>query len=260
MSKFIASASLTLLLYAPITHAAYVTGNGNVITLSGTVNEAAVAKLKLLVGPNTTTIRIASPGGDSDAMLELAELVVKRGWTVAVTGICAASCASTVFIAGRRRLIEPDSIVMFQRTSIADIEIYDAVNDRIPTEWKDEAKRRAVREVELLTARRVGLHVAHDFLWSTKPICIGLVAGLGGQVQQRFISRYSAWVPDKKYMQENNLHFSGFWPQSQPEVEKHLAKWAGPNARLVRFGNTDHVPDERPAGNLKFGICQRNAN
>lgn len=62
-------------------------------------------------GGQYKTLVIASPGGDVDAAIDIAETVLDSKMDVEVQMLCASSCANYIFPAGARKLISPGAIV-----------------------------------------------------------------------------------------------------------------------------------------------------
>ena len=58
-------------------------------------------------------LRIRSGGGDINLGMDVGEWVFRNHLDVEVTDQCASSCANYIFTAGRRKILNPDSIVMW---------------------------------------------------------------------------------------------------------------------------------------------------
>lgn len=54
-----------------------------------------------------------SPGGDVEAGIELGTWVKARGLDVTVRTLCMSSCANYVFVAGKRKIVEPGALVIW---------------------------------------------------------------------------------------------------------------------------------------------------
>lgn len=68
---------------------------------------------KWLSARSNPMLVIRSPGGPVTAGLLIGNAVLKAGATVATYQVCASSCANYVFGASRRRVILPDTLVLF---------------------------------------------------------------------------------------------------------------------------------------------------
>jgi hypothetical protein len=63
-------------------------------------------------------LRITSSGGDVNLGMDLGEWVFQRHLDVEVVGYCFSSCANYVFLAGRRKVLNPDSILLWHGGSL----------------------------------------------------------------------------------------------------------------------------------------------
>ncbi len=95
-----------------------------------------------IAGRNIRRLIITSSGGEVAAGIELGRWVFKNNIVVIVSGYCFSSCANYVFIAGRKKIIQPGSLVAWhgnyhhlQATGL----------------WRDNIKSRMKRTNEDLT-------------------------------------------------------------------------------------------------------------
>ncbi|HEY0975064.1 MAG TPA: hypothetical protein VGE57_11265 [Solimonas sp.] len=91
--------------------------DGGVLWYRGIFADAAVLRrlsaLYAQQDPPPTRLRIDSEGGNVHLALNLGEWIQARELDVEVLGQCASSCANYVFTAGRRKLLHPDSVLLW---------------------------------------------------------------------------------------------------------------------------------------------------
>lgn len=90
--------------------------DANTISLKGDIDSNSLKSFTELVDYRTTTLILTSRGGDVDAAIGIGKEMHDRGMSVVVRGYCVSSCANYLFLAGRRRIIEPNSFVGFHGT------------------------------------------------------------------------------------------------------------------------------------------------
>ena len=86
------------------------------LAFQGRITEESRKAFGQLIDDETTTVVLTSRGGDVEAALDIANAIHDRGLDVVVRGHCVSSCANYLFLAGRNRMIEPDSFLGFHGT------------------------------------------------------------------------------------------------------------------------------------------------
>ncbi len=99
-------------------------------------------------------LRIHSPGGDVALALQLGEWILAKRLDVEVVDECASSCANYVFIAGQRKFLHPDSVLMWHGGAFQQSLEDDAI-ERGPTVVK---ALQAWRQRELAFFERAGVN------------------------------------------------------------------------------------------------------
>ena len=94
--------------------------DGDAIVYSGAITQQGNARVEALLaaGEGIEWLRITSVGGEVNLGMDLGDLVRGHGLDVEVVDYCASSCANYVFPAGRRKLLPPDSVVVWHGSAI----------------------------------------------------------------------------------------------------------------------------------------------
>jgi len=66
---------------------------------------------------------ITSIGGENPSAIRIGKIILDRHITVVVSGICMSACASYIFLSAERRLVRPNSLVIFHHTANSLIEL-----------------------------------------------------------------------------------------------------------------------------------------
>lgn len=132
-----------------------------VVSLSGPIdNTMAEAFLELDLS-NVKRVTISSSGGDSVASRLISEAIMRKGLDVEAVGVCASSCASEIFVAGRRRFVSTKTLLVFHHSQSSLLALYAALpeefHDVTPTEVM---KRNASWESRLYEAVGANLDIA----------------------------------------------------------------------------------------------------
>lgn len=85
------------------------------ISLSGQIKSESYLSFKQAIesSPNTKELIINSLGGDFAAAVAIGKLVKLKGLNVKVEGACASACANYIFIAGNKKIIARNAVVLF---------------------------------------------------------------------------------------------------------------------------------------------------
>lgn len=95
--------------------------SGTEISYRGVLDEHGVESVRQLLASDTEieTLAIASPGGELNLGMDLADLVVDHGLDVRVVGWgCASSCANYVFPAGRHKFVDSGAVVVWHGSAL----------------------------------------------------------------------------------------------------------------------------------------------
>lgn len=128
---------------------------GTALFYAGPITPEGVARARALLeaSPQVRELVVHSGGGDVVAGMDLGDLVHARGLDVRVSGgLCMSSCANYVFTAGRRKTIEPGSLVVWHGSMLQEglLEQFDPAavthhTGRRLTWWERRMAMRAVR-------------------------------------------------------------------------------------------------------------------
>lgn len=101
----------------PLKASAEVRRVDDTVCLSGEIDPAAAVRLQAAldeIPPERPIVLVVrSAGGMVLSGLDMAEALAPRRVTTVVSSICASSCANYLFIAGDRRIIAPDAVLVF---------------------------------------------------------------------------------------------------------------------------------------------------
>lgn len=101
------------------------------------------------------TLVIASPGGDVEAALDIAETVLNAKMDVEVQYLCASSCANYIFPAGARKLISPGAVVGWHG-NVTHLAYLDRIDPgRSSEEVREHVRHLSAREAAFF--RRIGV-------------------------------------------------------------------------------------------------------
>lgn len=133
---------------------AVVRTRGASLHYTGPITSEAVARARAVLeaSPQVREVVVNSGGGDVEAGMDLGDMIHARGLDVRVSGgLCMSSCANYVFTAGRRKTIEPGSLVIWHGSMLQEgmFEKFDA-STLVHPEGRPltrRERRRAEREV-----------------------------------------------------------------------------------------------------------------
>ena len=142
---------------------------GASLVLQGPLTAEAVARARGLLeaSPQVRELVVDSGGGDVEAGMDLGELVHARGLDVRVTGKgCGSSCANYVFPAGRTKVIDRGSLVLWHGSLLQEglLESFDVSKVRHsadrPLTWRE---RRLMKRVVAADFRRLSARQARFY-------------------------------------------------------------------------------------------------
>ena len=203
------------------------------VVFRGALNPASGAALALALSDESVEgLVIDSGGGDENAALDAAEVILARRLPVTVRGQCTSACANAVFAAGATRTIERAGFVSFHHSSPVIEANYQTLNEAVP----DEIARGARRLRALYAARG-----ADPGILACAAAQIGLSdiqtqVTIPGEATPRaaWLSRHSLWLPHEATLRRYGLDFTRWGrPPSRRDV---LARLRPPNPRAVVFG------------------------
>lgn len=160
------------------------------LILAGALTEQTLFEVRQHDLGEIEELHISSVRSEGDSAIELAELVQRFGWRVAVNGPCLGGCAQYVFVAGVERIIDANGIVGCGANILAGSHIDDAIYGMRGASAPSRVER--ARRVY----RRAGVSEGYalDCLNGVIPLCYGTVEVDGDTVAAVYTSR-EAWVP-----------------------------------------------------------------
>jgi hypothetical protein len=87
---------------------------GATLCFAGIISRASADEaVALIAGQRLDTMVVTSDGGEVTAALRLARAIRAHGLTLVVKGRCVSSCANFLFTGARRKIVAPQSLVVF---------------------------------------------------------------------------------------------------------------------------------------------------
>src|SRR5690606_8760802 len=112
------------------------------VVFRGAFSPASGAALALALSDESVEgLVIDSGGGDENAALDAAEVILARRLPVTVRGQCTSACANAIFAAGATRTIERAGFVSFHHSSPVIEANYQTLNEAVPVEIARGARR-----------------------------------------------------------------------------------------------------------------------
>lgn len=164
---------------------------------------------------------IDSGGGDENAALDAAEVILARRLPVTVRGQCTSACANAVFAAGATRTIERAGFVSFHHSSPVIEANYQKLKEAVP----DEIARGARRLRALYAARGVDPGILACAAAQIGLSDIQTQVTIPGEATPRaaWLSRHSLWLPHEATLRRYGLDFTRWGrPPSRRDVLARL--------------------------------------
>src|SRR5690606_33819865 len=203
------------------------------VVFRGAFSPASGAALALALSDESVEgLVIDSGGGDENAALDAAEVILARRLPVTVRGQCTSACANAIFAAGATRTIERASFVSFHHSSRGIEASYRTLTAAVPAEIA-----RGARRLRALCAARG----ADPGILACAAAQIGLSdiqtqVTIPGETTPRaaWLSRHSLWLPHEATRRRYGLGFTRWGrPPSRRDV---LGRLRPPDPRAVVFG------------------------
>lgn len=202
----------------------------------GRIDDAGVRRVGELLQPGDSRLVITSVGGELDAPLRLAALVVRNRLDVEVAGPCFSACASLVFVAGNRRIVGPTGVLGFHNTSSSALILASRVygdQDDIDTE---NLQRRASEEFALYARRGIDPALLLRPQVEIGTVCLARAGSArSGETIFNLVSRLDIWVPELAALRAFGVELSGDYSASSVDVQRRLERYLGRSSRRFRF-------------------------
>lgn len=174
-------------------------------------------------------IIIRSAGGNADVAVKVGEIVHKNGLDVQVNHYCISGCASFVFLAATRKIISPNSVVVFHTSASATRKVL--VNSGL-----DAARSTFEPFVNLEEQLYAKLDVDQMLRFATIPAMIPLCVNENETKPATDPTRYAvhwtyaAWMPSKELLESTGVkNIEGVWPRSREEAMKLASSFFRPD-------------------------------
>jgi hypothetical protein len=187
-----------------------------------------------------TTVIVRISYGDPTPALILGEIIHIRKLRLVVREFCLGVCASYLFLAAEHRSIEPMSIVAFSETVPSLMEMLKPVQrDKLGKlgRFHYSSDPFFFNEIGTPPSLLYQPHVERGvecYYWKT--------TDSGTIIEVNYNSRYTGWIPQRRYLESQGVHFDGFWPDNEAELRQaYFASFpAGDRSKLV-MATSDRV-------------------
>jgi hypothetical protein len=215
-----------------------------VLELRGPIDAAMRQRFEAAVDSGSlTTVRITSQGGEIIHALRIAAVMQARDIDVIVHDLCTGACAQYIFIAGRKRKLEGESLVGFMNTIKSSSTLLAMATEALQLRNTSSlaAERFVEQEEELYRKRGVSIALLMDPQVALQPRCVVLKRA-GAGVAWNTTSNYLVWVPSREYLQAAGVEFEGDWPKSDFRLGGLAFKYLkARNTRFVRYADEDRL-------------------
>jgi ankyrin repeat protein len=194
-----------------------------------------------------TTVRITSPGGEIVHALRIGAIMQARDIDVIVHDLCAGACAQYIFIAGRKRRLERESLVGFMNTIKSSSIVLAMATEalQVRNTVSATAERLVALEEELYRKRGVSAALLVDPMVALQPRCV-LLKREGTAMGWNTTSNYMMWVPSRDYLTAAGVEFEGDWPKSDFQLGGLKFTYMKLRySRSVRFADDDPLRSKK---------------
>lgn len=177
------------------------------------------------------TLFVDSPGGEIEAAITLAEWVIANELAVVVRDRCSSACAQYVFVASRRREVEPGAWLSCHGNNIAAAAM---VRSRRGLTSSESALLE--RAEHLYAHGQIDVAFAYDCATAVELTCVVENDAAGAPDSQfwKWRSRFSEWIPDRDSLSRYGFDASQF-PDSRAGIVSSSFQRAASSV-AIRFG------------------------
>jgi hypothetical protein len=225
--------------------ALYLVVQGGDLIFDGQINSENFGAVVKAAAASKTPLRrlvITSTGGDARDALAFAEFVQKSHLDVVVRDYCNSGCAQYVFVAGKRKIVEPGALVAFHGTPSA---MEDAFRRSPIKEGAIEFRRYAAAEQRFYRRLAIDKKLLLMSESALQTICVTRTSGKVATPTDRYAiaRKFVVYVPSLQMMNKLGVYgIEGQWPNSQNELNGIVKALPFNDKFLVRF------VDDKPEG------------
>lgn len=179
--------------------------------------------------------------------MRIGAVMEARNIDVIVHDLCTGACAQYIFIAGRKRRLEDDSLVGFMNTIKSSSRLLAMATEtlQVRNATSSVAERFVEQEEELYRKRGVSAALLMDPQVALQPRCVVLKRD-GMAVAWNTASNYMMWVPSREYLKAAGVEFDGDWPKSDFWLGGLAFKYLKlRSTRFVRYGDDDPLRSKK---------------
>lgn len=221
-----------------------VTRAGPVISLGGAIDEAMARAFERAIDDRVETVVVYSGGGEARSSMEIGREIHRRGLDVVVSGLCAADCARFIFVAGRSRRLEGDSLVLFNQSASALLAVADSNPSPAASELIEDFQAAAAAERAYYAELGIPEKLLVQPLVEMRPRCFTYVTGSSGLIGDISVrTQYLAWGPTAKFMENIGLPADG-WPSTSREIRAAYRSVFRPGTPDSVFGGSDELASD----------------
>lgn len=209
------------------------------IRITGILGPPVETAFREALSDQVQVVIITSEGGVTESALAIAELIQSRGLNVVVRGYCLSSCANYIFIAGKSKDVEKDSLVGWH-------------GGHSFTPIRPGDSEAAVRERFVLLRREQMLYLraaaSLDLVIYSGLVTMGKMESSSQSTADR---EYSLWCPDRTELERLGVTgIRSFWFPDEGFSLELLRRHGLDRARIFRGRAYSYIPkvliDYRP--------------
>lgn len=192
------------------------------IRFCGRITDNAVGLVEALLQEDDRVLEITSLGGELDAPIRFAEIILNRGLNVEIIGPCLSGCASYVFVAAANRRVRERGWLGLHNTNTSATFLARRASGRDLAADSAPLWLRAEREQSLYAARGVSMLLLLDPQARIGTECI-IATGRNeqtGETEYQIASRAGFWVPTRGQWRSYGVSFEGYAPRSFREATR----------------------------------------
>ena len=204
--------------------------------------------------PKNTIDRIVirSAGGHADVGLKVADIVRRDNMDVEVNNYCVSACASKIFAAGKRKILSPNSIVVFHPSATGTSKVL--VDSGIGKAGMAFAPT-AAGEHKLYRNLGINIDLLYHGVEAMIPVCVIEIFRKEKNDPFRYGVKwqYAGWVPSKQLLANAGMtNIEGKWPKNSSEAQGLAAQYFNSKFRL----NYVTEKSSRPSGKQSTMRCR----
>jgi hypothetical protein len=206
------------------------------IRYCGRIDDEGVRQAAEMLRREDSRLVITSVGGNLDAPLALAALVLRERLDVEVAGPCFSACASIIFVAGNHRIVSATGVLGFHNTNSSAFMLASHLFAGRGSPDMGNLRRRASEEIGIYARRAIDPTLLVRPQVEIGTLCVRRAdASSPGEPVFNLASRLDLWVPDLATLRAFGVELAGDYPVSPGDAAGRLDRYLGPSGPQFRF-------------------------